>query len=237
MTSARIFLPLLLVAGLPVLAPAPASSQTTVGVGADFVSRYVWRGTDYGESFSIQPSVAISRSGFEVGAWGSYSLSSDGADYNEADLYASYTVEVESGTSVTVGVTDYYFPAPSARHGFSVAEAHYLEPFVSISGPSSLPVSMSAFAGVILDETDRHPYVEGGIGGELGGAELGLALGVVPARSDFYLVDAAATTNVSVTVGKPLPITDEFALPLTAAWIWNPAADRAHLVFGFRLSN
>src|SRR5690625_3783970 len=35
-------------------------------VGADIVSRYVWRGTDFGESVSIQPTLSFSAGGFEA---------------------------------------------------------------------------------------------------------------------------------------------------------------------------
>lgn len=209
--------------------------QTSVGVGADFVSRYVWRGYDAGESFSVQPSIAITNGGFEIGAWGSYSVAADGSGANEADLYASFTLEAESGTSLTVGLTDYYFPAPAAKHGLFDGEAHLWEPFVSLSGPSTLPLSL--FAGVLADGADRDLYLEGSVGWEAAGADMGLALGIVGGESEFYGVDASAVTNISFTVGKELPITDEFSLPVNATYVVNPNMERSFLVFGFSLSN
>ena len=83
---------------------ASASHAQSVHVGADFVSRYVWRGSDFGESFSVQPALTLGHSGLKVGAWGSYSLSSDAAMSNELDLWASYTVTTTSAGSFSVSL-------------------------------------------------------------------------------------------------------------------------------------
>jgi hypothetical protein len=74
-----------------------------LNVGADLMSRYVWRGLDYGGSPSIQPTLSFSIGGFEIGYWGAMALTNN---YVETDLYAKYTIK---GFSVTL--TDYYIPA------------------------------------------------------------------------------------------------------------------------------
>ena len=38
--------------------------------GADVVSSYVWRGTQFGEGPHIQPYISAGKGGFEVGLWG-----------------------------------------------------------------------------------------------------------------------------------------------------------------------
>ena len=43
------------------------SAQTAVSGGGDFISRYLWRGLDFGNIFSIQPSVALTSGDFEIG--------------------------------------------------------------------------------------------------------------------------------------------------------------------------
>ncbi len=63
------------------------SAQTSVSGGADFVSRYLWRGLDFGNSFSIQPSLALTSGGFEVGVWGSYPFTNTADGNEEIDLY------------------------------------------------------------------------------------------------------------------------------------------------------
>ena len=65
-----------------------------VTIGADVVSRYVWRGTDYGNAVAVQPGIETAVGPIAVGAWGSWSISPGPADAsgNECDLYASTAV-------------------------------------------------------------------------------------------------------------------------------------------------
>ena len=73
-------------------------------VSCDIASRYVWRGTDFGNSASIQPSISYTSGQLTVGAWSAWQHSGVG---NENDIYASYAMGDFSLT-----VTDYYFPLP-----------------------------------------------------------------------------------------------------------------------------
>ena len=79
--------------------------ESNWSTGADFVSRYVWRGTDFGNAPAIQPSIEYGIGNFAIGAWGSYALSA--SPYLEADLYASYSF----GFGLDIIASDYYFPA------------------------------------------------------------------------------------------------------------------------------
>ena len=87
-----------------------------INFGADLVSRYVWRGADFGNSASVQPFLSLDIYGFEAGAWGSYPLTdasaAAGISANENDLYVTYNIG-----PVGIGITDYYFPE-SFRFGY-----------------------------------------------------------------------------------------------------------------------
>ena len=72
-------------------------------MGADVVSRYVWRGTDVGDSPAVQPSISYTMGAIEVGAWSSWSVSASGA--NENDLYVTY-----AAGPMSVTLTVYFFP-------------------------------------------------------------------------------------------------------------------------------
>ena len=48
---------------------AKAQDKVEASVGADFVSNYIWRGTDCG-GVSIQPSMGVSYKGLSLTAWG-----------------------------------------------------------------------------------------------------------------------------------------------------------------------
>ena len=75
-----------------------------IDIGADIMSRYVWRGTDYGSSPSIQPYMELGLGGFALGFWGAYTTNLPGVQ--ELDFYANYTFS----DVVTIGITDYFFP-------------------------------------------------------------------------------------------------------------------------------
>ena len=215
-------------------APAGPATAQSASIGADIVSRYVWRGIDFGESMSVQPALTVGIAGFEFGAWGSYSISASGSGANENDLWASFTYEFPSGASVSVGVTDYYFPGPSAV-SFTDSTAHTQEFSLALSGPESLPVSL--FASIVTDD-DNSLYVEAVLPlGTIEGVELGAHVGAVVGESEFYRTDDGQI-NFGVAASKALQITDSFALPVTVSYIVNSAEDydRAYLVFALSLT-
>jgi len=74
-----------------------------LNVGADLMSRYVWRGLDYGGSPSIQPTLSFSIGGFEIGYWGAMAMTHN---FAETDLFARYSIK-----GFTITLTDYYIPA------------------------------------------------------------------------------------------------------------------------------
>jgi hypothetical protein len=225
------------------LAAPPALAQPDVSLGADLVSRYVWRGLDFGQSAAAQPYIELSAGGLTVGTWGSFAISGAGA--NELDLYASY-----SFGPLSVGVTDYYFPSVAPAVGGDVdggadffnygdGGAHVIEPFVSYDGPVSLTLATNAF-----NDDDVSTYLEAGYGLAVGGVDLGLAVGAVfaldssdgVAGSSYYLTNNdAAITNVMLSAAKEIPITDQFALPVFGQYVVNPETERAFLLFGLSL--
>jgi hypothetical protein len=77
-----------------------------LNVGADIVSRYVWRGLDYGSSPSIQPTLSFNLGSFELGYWGAIAIANN---YIETDLYAKYSIK-----GFSVSLTDYFIPATAA---------------------------------------------------------------------------------------------------------------------------
>ena len=49
-----------------------SNTSNAQDLGADVVSSYVWRGTQFGSGAHIQPWVSLSTGDLEVGAWGSF---------------------------------------------------------------------------------------------------------------------------------------------------------------------
>ncbi len=217
--------------------PAVASAQS-VSLGADFVSRYVWRGTDFGESVSVQPSLSVSGGGFEIGSWASYSAGASGSFANEHDLWIGYSVETAQAGTVGFGITDYYFPSPKAEGFFNFDGggngAHFLELYMSYSAPVSFPVTLYA-AVMTHNDPDNSLYLEGSLPVTVGGTSMGVTLGMAVGQSEFYGVESASVINMGLSAEKELKITDDFSLPLSVAYILNPTHERSFLVFGFSL--
>ena len=211
----------------------------TISVGADAVSRYVWRGTDFGESLSIQPAVAVATGGFEFGSWASYGANPESAGVNEHDLWIGYTFETKSSGSFSVGVTDYYFPAPGGAGFFNFdgdgAGAHWIEPYGSYTGPEEFPITLYG-AMFVHNDPDNSLYLETSYPVALDGAELGLMLGAVAGESGFYGTDGFALVNVGIAVSKSIKLNDSIELPVSVSYILNPDNERTFLVFGLGVS-
>ena len=230
-SSLRISLVLVLFALL-----APVAQAQSVSLGADLVSRYIWRGTDFGQSASIQPSLAVSGNGLEIGSWASYSLSADGSRANEHDVWIGYAIDTESSGSFGFGVTDYYFPSPRSLGFFDYSGdgegAHWIEPYVSFSGPESFPLT---FYGAMMahNDPDNSVYLELSAPVMVGDVEMSLTAGMVGGKSDFYGTSGAAVVNLGLAASKEIPLwTDDASLPISVAYILNPYNERSHLVFG-----
>lgn len=218
-------------------AEKPAAAQH-FSIGADFVSRYVWRGTDYGEAASIQPVLSFSGGGFEVGTWASYAIDPEAAGVNEHDLWMGYTVETGGAGSVSFGVTDYYFPSPDGAGFFDFDGdgdgAHWVEPFASYTAPGSVPVTLYG-AVFAHNDPDNSVYLEAAAPIRVDGVVLGLTAGVVAGKSELYGTDGAAIVNLGISASKEIPLTEQFSLPISVTYILNPDAERSFLVFGITL--
>jgi hypothetical protein len=212
-----------------------AAQAQEVHLGADVVSRYVWRGLDFGESMSVQPGLRLTAGLLTIGTWASYAIATPGAYANEHDLYVSLNFGV-----LTVGVTDYHFPAPGGRKFFNFGNngrgAHYLEPFVQLTGPASTPFTL--FAGFFAyNDPDNSVYLEAQYPFTINGVDLTARVAAVGGKSGFYNTGAVALVTLGLSASRTIPITEQFALPLFVSYILNPnpRVERSYLVFGVTL--
>jgi hypothetical protein len=207
-------------------------SSSPVSVGADLVSRFVWRGTDYGGSPSIQPYIEAEIFGITIGAWGAYTINAPGAQ--EADLYISYPI----ADLVTIGFTDYFYPddAPGLMDYFS-DPTHIIEFNSSISlGNFSLSANIN-----LINDDENSLYFEAGYSFGFIDLFIGAGNGVytfetaVPAydpvtdpnpRDDFMVV------NFGISASKDIKVTDSYSIPLYSKFIINPYTRTPFLIFG-----
>ncbi|WP_421921180.1 hypothetical protein [Marinifilum sp.] len=111
--------------------------------GADVMSRYVWRGTQFGgTSPSLQPSVSLTYKGWELGAWGAYSLGGNN-EGQEFDIYLAYTF---ADDQFSLSLTDYYFPTEGADYNYFEFDndmtGHVLEGTLSFNGNDKIPFGL-----------------------------------------------------------------------------------------------
>lgn len=78
---------------------AKAQDKVEASVGADFVSNYIWRGTDCG-GVSIQPSMGVSYKGLSLTAWGSV-----GIDKEDAREITSHWVTIQAVSAYPLQIT------------------------------------------------------------------------------------------------------------------------------------
>lgn len=221
------------IATLVIAIVAPVSAEVETTVGADVVSRYIWRGCDLGEA-AIQPSLGVSAAGFELSLWGSTGIVRF-ADTKEFDVTLSYSV-----AGLSAGVCDYWFstgPEPYGRY-FKYGEKatnHVFEAFLGYDFGFASITWNTNFAGNDYKENGDFAfssYCELAAPFSAGGADWTAAIGFVPFESPLYGTEGFAVTNISLTATKSLGITDKFSLPVSAGLTLNPCSEMAYFVFG-----
>jgi hypothetical protein len=235
----------------------------TLLFGADLLSRYIWRGYDYGNSPAIQPNIAFSWKGLNIGAWGSYAFTKhsielndttiiDAGNYAETDLYISYTYKW-----FTLLLFDYFnmngLNANDGNKYFDYNNAttgHTFEGCLVFDGPKQFPLQVTLstlFYGADKDQDSTGVYGYGTNNNystyfELAckihlkkiDVELKPFIGGIPFGSSWY-GPYAGVINLGLTAKKSIPITPLYSLPVQASLITNPQAQSIFLVFGVSL--
>ena len=131
------------------------TSTNPFSISCDMMSRYVWRGTEFGgKSPSIQPGIEANYKNFTIGAWGAYSTGGVHAS-QEMDLYMSANFYKDY---FTVVVTDYYFPSDTANYnylGYDSKTDHVLEAGLIFNGTNNIPISFSAYMNFYGNDAQR----------------------------------------------------------------------------------
>ena len=210
----------------------------SVALGTELVSRYVWRGTDFGESVSVQPSLSIEVTGLELGTWASYSVSPNGSAANEIDTWIGYAISTRNFGSISFGTTDYYFPSSEGSDFFDVSGngsgSHMVESFIEYTGPRKLPASF--FAAVFVhNDPDNSLYLEASIPVQLDGVEVGFSAGAVAKESTLYQADGFEIVKLGLSATKELALSDTFSLPVTVRYILNAHLEKSYVIAGFKI--
>jgi len=236
-----------------------SQDESPVQLGADVMSRYVWRGVSLGGSSpSIQPWLKYNMTSKDsnhvltAGAWGAYTFSQ--TSNQEVDLYLTYTFK----NVISLTVTDYFFPeyySSDNRNNFfnydKDSTCHVFEGIISFNGTEKIPftflfgmnfygndarkIKSDGSAGNIF----MTKYVEFGYKKNIKGVDFNAFIGAALDKPNtdkgelgFYGNKTSGVINLGLKVSKSIQISDKYALPIQASIITNPEAENIFMVFG-----
>ncbi len=236
-----------------------SQNESPVQLGADVMSRYIWRGVSLGGSSpSIQPWIKYNISSKDsshvltAGAWGAYTFSE--TTNQEVDLYLTYTFK----NVISLTVTDYFFPADNSfdnRNNFfeydKDSTSHVFEGVISFNGTEKIPFTF--LFGMNFYGNDARKvnsdgstgnifmtkYVELGYKKNIKGVDFNAFVGAALDKPNkdkgelgFYGNKTSGVINLGLKVSKSIQISDKYALPIQASIITNPEAENIFMVFG-----
>jgi hypothetical protein len=235
-----------------------SQDESPVQLGADFMSRYIWRGVNLGGSSpSIQPWISYSLSAGEasqltIGAWGAYTFSE--TSNQEVDIYLTYNIK----DIVSLTVTDYFFPglysAGERTRYFNYdkdSTCHVFEGIISFNGTEKIPFTFLFGMNFYGNDarrinSDDSPgkifmtkYVELGYNKSIGDVDFNLFVGAALDKPNtdrgelgFYGNRSSGIINLGIKAAKSIRISDKYVLPVQASLITNPEAENIFMVFG-----
>jgi len=186
--------------------------------GADLVSSYVWRGTQYGSGSHVQPYMELGSGKLTGGVWGSFPTSAKGGG-NELDLWMSYDLG-----PFAVTLTNYTFPGEGGA--YSKGEGLFNGDYTELS--ASTTIGTIDFSAGYFTKVEAL-YIE--LGTSIGAIDIALGYGDDSADA-FYADGKSGLINMSLSGSKDIQISDSYLLPVFGSFIINPEAETAFLVFG-----
>ena len=219
-------------------------SEISVSTGVDYVGEYVFRGVSFAGA-AVQPYAEASVGNFTVGGWFSTAIGEDSiAAGDEFDLYAGYSVPLDSSISLDLGATYYHFPQGGSFLSTNDGGSGSYEVSAAVGfGDVPLSPSLSAY----YDFTFEAFTVEGAIGhsiaiGESQSFDLGLTVGHVEVSGGSYdwgtasaSVGHAFTDDVSAYVGANYSINSDRLLDFGET-VDTGLSQKNHLWFGTGVS-
>ncbi len=221
-------------------------NQNPFSISLDLMSRYVWRGTDFGHSPSIQPGIELNKGGFTLGAWAAYATNQTATQ--ETDLYVGYTYKKFSFT-----LTDYFFPNEVSDYNYfeynKDKTGHLFEASIAFDGGEQLPLTILLATNIYGADNQRinaqgapdgiqySTYAELAYNFKYFNLFMGANLTSVHeerGESGFY-GNAIGIVNLGITASQDVTFAKNFSLPLTFSLITNPQAGKVYFVAGISL--
>jgi hypothetical protein len=199
--------------------------------GLNVYTRYVWRGTDFGNNPSLQPYLEFKYKRLTVGGAGAYDIK---GGYQEADWYAKALL----GYGLSMGITDYYFPGSVVSvtdssgttllggldEGKYFSNGHSLE-INAIWEFHALTLTFNIMGYTPVETNDI--YIEGSYAFT---PQVKLIIG---AGNEAYTSNGKfMVCHVGVQGEKAIPLYKDYAIKISAALIVNPEKEHFYIVGG-----
>lgn len=218
------------------------SQSVSFSFSTDIVSRYIWRGSEYGKfnltqnSPHIQPTAAFTYSkddsfSASLGFWGSYGFN---GDYSESDIYVNFYIPTNF-MDFSCTFNDYFYPF----YGLSFSNfegdglgAHTIEANLSMTLKDT-PIRLMLSKNIHNDIPDDNSfYVELGYSFALDPINLDLFCGMAKGTSVWHSVstDKFEFINIGFTAKKDIRVSESFTIPAAFSWIYNPHQKITYLV-------
>ena len=204
--------------------------------GADFVSRFVWRGISEGDAPYIMPwiDMTFGRNNHKFNLLVDVAQPFSKDDLFQFDIEASYCFK----DAFRLTLTDYFVtddPFEGAGY-FNYNERtgnHLLELSAEFEGTERFPARLMAAYNFYGSDPDRSIYLEAGYKAE----PFTFFLGMTPRTGMYHTEDGFGFSfvNIGFTFEKEIPVTEKFRLPFFTSLIVNPQAERVYLVAGISL--
>lgn len=215
-----------------------SESVLSFNLGADFVSRYVWRGNEQDAVPHIQPygSIDLSlseKSSLSLGVWGSYGFT---GGFAENDFSLSYSYESNFG-NITAMVTDFYYPflgIPFSNFTNDTLGAHTVEAALSYTGNESIPIRLQVSQNIHgVDHGSKSFYVEAGFFAKVNNVDVDVFVGAAKGVSAWYLVetDKIELINTGISLSKEIKVTEDYSIPAGVSFVYNPHHKVSYLIF------
>lgn len=217
---------------LSFLSAKSVMAQASFSASMDIYNQYIWRGFNFGDSPSLQPSFMFDDSNLEIGVWGAFSTmrnpTSESKAYTETDAYASYSIPTASSGSFSLGITDYFFPSTSTGYYFDFNKYHVFEANLGYSGPKSFPIGLSANINFAGADKQNSVYLQA----SYPILTATFTLGIIPMKTAYYGLNKAGVVLLGLSNTQDVKITDKFSLPVNGAVQVNPYTKNIYLLFG-----
>lgn len=191
-----------------------------------FHSRHLWRGMQFGETATAEPSVTIRRGAFSFNVWAAKTRDDS---YAEIDLIPSCKIN-----QFEITVLDYYNPIPGEDNTFfnlkDGRNRHSTELALTHHPSAKLPVRMMAATFFFGDKNPNNghayysTYTELGCPVNMAGFQLEPILGLTPHQG--YYAGKFAVINTSLQVKRNFIISPALTLPVKFSLVHNPHREK-----------